>query len=61
MEKETQAANEKSQNWAEMSDEAEEEQQETEKQHVIKPAKKKAAIKGFKNKDGDYVVTKFEI
>lgn len=62
------AADKKTDNWAEMSDgEPEEEQPEEqkgeEKQHTIKPAKKNipAAKKGFKNKDGDYVVSTIDI
>ena len=54
----------KGDNWAEMSDEAHEEQaaQEEEKNHVIKPAQKiPAAQKGKKNKQGDYIVTTIDI
>ena len=57
----------KDNNWAEMSDEAEEEQpaENQEKQHVIKPAAEKKKVpppqKGSKNKDGDYVVTTIDI
>ena len=52
-------------NWAEMSDgQEEQEAQETaegeQKNHVIKPAKKKAP-EGSKNKYGDYVVTSIDI
>jgi len=46
-------------NWADMSDGQPEEEETADKQHVIKPAKKKA--KGFKNKQGDYVVTSIDI
>ena len=54
----------KEDNWAEMSDNEEEpEQPVEEKQHVIKPAKKKipAAQKGTKNSHGDYVVASIDI
>jgi hypothetical protein len=52
-------AEKKNDNWAEMSDEHEEEEVEETKQ-VEKP-KKKAAPKGSKNKDGDFIVTTIDI
>ena len=54
----------KADNWAEMSDQEEEQEQPAEeKNHVIKPAKKKIppAQKGTKNSHGDYVVTSIDI
>ena len=58
----------KTDDWAEMSDEAEDPEQEAgadgeAKNHVIKQAKKKIppTQKGTKNKQGDYVVTTIDI
>lgn len=52
----------KNDNWAEMSDEHEEEEVEDtkEKQQTEKP-KKRAAPRGTKNKDGDFIVTTIDI
>ena len=63
-------AEQKTDNWAEMSDGEEHEEQTEEqkaegeeKNHKIKPAKKKVppAQKGTKNRDGDYVVATIDI
>lgn len=53
----------KADNWAEMSDQDQEEEVEEVKNHVIKEAKKKIppAQKGTKNSHGDYVVTTIDI
>jgi len=57
----------KTDNWAEMSDDNEEAEQEAkaenERMEAIKEAKKKipATQKGIKNKQGDYVVTTIDI
>jgi len=49
-------------NWAEMSDGEQQPEVVDEKQHTIKTqVKKKNPNKGFKNRDGDYVVTTIDI
>jgi hypothetical protein len=67
MEPTQEAEAKKTDNWAEMSDDNEEAEQEAraenEKNEAIKEAKKKipATQKGIKNKQGDYVVTTIDI
>ena len=52
----------KTDNWADMSDNGEEEEEEKQQEAAVEEKPKvKKPIKGTKNKDGDYVVTTIDI